>query len=104
MEFKIFEGATMQEAYDKLLTTGFMPASLRVIWQLRKEGKIPMRWYDTGTVYIDGVIRKGKMSEFKNLKSFYDKGGRVVCLDLGYSGVLGNGDIYYNSRPVGIQK
>ena len=106
MKLKIFEGKTVKEEMVKALKwckrTGGHIATSEEIWSLKKNGKIPMQWYDSSTVIYEGKFRKGTMKELANLEEFYDKGGRLIFL-FSSGNVDGNYFLYYClGRLVGV--
>lgn len=90
METKVFSG-TVRSALKECLDAGFVPANMKTVWKLRKEGKIENTWYDTGTIFIDGEIRDATLEELRDIEALYEKGARLLCLGCDYSGVL---DLY----------
>ena len=96
MKIKIFDGSTVEEELRRLLEAGYRPATMEEVWKLRKENKIPNQWYDTGTIFIGGNVRKATMKELKDIRKVYEKGGRLLFL--GYDGF----DSY--GRFVGVRK
>ena len=106
MKLKIFEGKTVREEMARAVKwckrTGGHIATSEEIWSLREKGKIPMQWYDSSTVVYKGKFRKGTMKELANLKSFYEKGGRVVGVGNHYYGVNRYLSINSYGRSVGV--
>ena len=88
MMFEIIENGRLIYAIEELLRKGLRLASFKEVWTLRKEGKIPMQWYDTGTLVYKGNIRSVTLEELKNIKEIYKSGGRLLCL-----GSVGNYNI-----------
>jgi len=98
MKYDIIEGTTLQDAFDK----GYkkyktLPLGMKEVWTLRERNKIPFQWYDTRTVFFRGNIRLGTLEEFKNLKDFYKREGRVLFAGLYYDFSL-NGDHNLNYK------
>uniref|UniRef100_A0A6H2A4C1 Uncharacterized protein n=1 Tax=viral metagenome TaxID=1070528 RepID=A0A6H2A4C1_9ZZZZ len=102
IEYDIIEGDTLQEAFDK----GFrkyncLPLSLKEVWTLRKSKIIPNVWCDSSTVSFEGEFRQGTVEEFKDLKKFYEMGGRVPFAGHDYyHGLSGYNSIDLNGRFV----
>jgi hypothetical protein len=56
-KIKIFENGTVRDCLKRCLDEGYIPATLKQVWDLRAKGKIPMQWYNTGTFFKEGVIK-----------------------------------------------
>lgn len=103
-QIRIFEG-TVESALKDCLTAGFFPADLGTVWKLRESGKIENKWYDTSTAFIKGEIRKATLKELKNIKDFYEKGGRVLFLGSNSNiGLNRNFNLNFIGRFVGVKK
>ena len=79
-EIKIFTGGTVREELKKLLVQGYRPGMLKEVYELRKAGKIPHQWYDTGTVYFEGEVRDATLQELNNIKEMYENGASLLNL------------------------
>jgi len=103
MKYKIFKDGTIKEVLNRMLKEGYIPCNSETTHKYRKDNYIK-RWFDTRTLYIKGKFRDATLSELKNIKKTYDKGGRLVFLDYSRSGF--DGDNYVNSsgRFLGVKK
>lgn len=108
MEIKIFDGGSLRQVLKKCLQEGYIPATLKQITKLKKEGKAPMLWYDTSTMWFKetGEIRDATLKELENIEDTYCKGGRVLYLGSDYNGGLGgvyslggNGQVFGVKTP-----
>ena len=103
MKYKIFEGGTIKEVLNRMLKEGYIPCNLETTHKYRKDNNLK-KWFNTRTLFIKGKFRDATISELKNIKRTYDKGGRLVYLDYNYSGFLGNNGIDYYGRFLGVKK
>lgn len=102
-KIRVFDGGSVRVVLKKLLKAGYRPATLEETWKLREEKKIPFKWYDTGTMFFRGKIRKATMSELDGIDYFYDRGGRLVFLgDLDNLGLDGDNSLLNLGRFVGV--
>ena len=104
MKYKIYKNDTVLNCLKKLLADGRRPATLKETYDLKKSGKIENTWYDTGTIYFEGNIRKATMKELKNIEQFDEKGGRVLFLDNADNGLDGDYNLNDDGRFVGVKK
>lgn len=106
MKIKIFKGGTVKEELKRALrwckkNDGHI-ATLKEIYDLREKKKIPNGWYETATVYYKGNVRKAKPSELEDIENFYKKGGRLLYLGNGNSGLCGDLNLNDVGRFVGV--
>ena len=103
MKYKIFEDGTIKEVLNRMLKEGYIPCNLETTYKYRKDNNIK-KWFDTRTLYIKGKFRDATLSELKNIKKTYDKGGRLVYLYDYNDGFDGNGNINDDGRFLGVKK
>ena len=103
MKYKIFEDGTIKEVLNRMLKEGYIPCNLETTHKYRKDNNLK-KWFDTGTLFIKGEFRDATLSELKNIKRTYDKGGRLVYLYDYNDGFDGNGNINDDGRFLGVEK
>ena len=103
MKYKIFEDGTIKEVLNRMLKEGYIPCNLETTYKYRRDNNIK-RWFDTGTLFIKGKFRDATISELKNIKRTYDKGGRLVYLYDYNDGFDGVNYINKYGRFVGVKK
>jgi hypothetical protein len=105
---KIFEAMTLLQAINACLEQGYFPANTKMIYDLKRAKKIPVQWYDSGTLCFKGEFRDVTLEELKNIEKIYAKGGRLVWVGSvggNHSNALGSNDIHSNSgRLVGVKR
>ena len=100
--YKIFEGETVQEAFNKMLDEGYEPAfkTLKEAWKWKQENS-PNDWVDIGFYFLRGKIKRLTLDQCRNLNNLFEQGGRLVFM--GYA-VLHSGNYINNSgRCVGVR-
>lgn len=60
---KIFEATTVRQAFQDCFAAGFRPATIQEVWKLKKAKKILSRWYDAGTLWVDGDFRQATVTD-----------------------------------------
>ena len=104
MNLKIFEANTVKQALKNCLDSGIFPATVKQIYDWKKEGKLKKdKWYSTSTIYINGEIRTATLEELKDIESLYERNCRVLFVDNNYGGLDGNYDLNNNGRFVGVK-
>jgi len=103
MKYKIFEAGTIKEVLNRMLKEGYIPCNSETTYKYRKDNNIT-KWFDTRTLYIKGKFRDATLSELKNIEKTYDKGRRLVYLDVNYVGFSGNYYIFNGGRFLGVKK
>ena len=99
-EIKIFQG-TVKSALKQCLDEGYRPATLKEVYHLKKEKKIEDKWYNVGTIYLEGEVRGATLDEYKNIEKIYSLGGRVLFLVVD-DGLSGSVDLDSIGRFVGV--
>jgi len=103
MKYKVFEDGTIKEVLNRMLKEGYIPCNSETTYKYRKDNNIK-KWFDTRTLYIKGKFRDATLSELKNIEKTYDKGRRLVYLDVNYVGFSGNYYIFNGGRFLGVKK
>ena len=103
MIYKIFEDGTIKEVLNRMLKEGYIPCNLETTYKYRRDNNIKA-WFDTRTLHIKGKFRDATLSELKNIKKTYDKGGRLVYLDDDNDGFYGDDSLYNLGRFLGVKK
>ena len=104
MKYKIFEKGTVKEVLNRMLKEGYIPCNLETTYKYIRDNNIKA-WFDTRTLHIKGKFRDATLSELKNIEKTYDKGGRLVYLDVNSSGFGGYDDFgNLGGRFLGVKK
>ncbi len=98
---KIYENLTIIQSIERMLEDGYRPATLKEVWDLRKQRKIPMRGYSTGTLFLEGEIKDATIEQLKNIEETYKTGGRLLYLGGSYDVSLVGYDL--NGQFVGVR-
>jgi hypothetical protein len=105
---KIFEATTLRQAIKDCLDAGYFPANSKMIYDLKRAKKIPVQWYDSGTLCFKGEFRDVTLEELKNIEKIYVNDGRLVWV--GSVGDLDSDDLGLNyislnyGRLVGVRR
>ena len=102
MIYKIFEDGTIKEVLNRMLKEGYIPCNSETTYKYRKNNNIT-KWFDTRSLYIKGKFRDATLSELKNIKKTYDKGGRLVYLSVINYGFDGGSNINDYGRFLGVK-
>ena len=102
-EYKVFEGDTLQKALNKLFSEGYEVASMKKVWELRENEKIPEEYYETNMIFQKGEIREAIKQEMLDLESLYNDGGRLIFLIDNYDGLGANSDLDDDGHFVGVR-
>lgn len=81
VEINIYENMPVREAIKKILEDGYMPATLKEVWNLRKEKRIPYNGYGTRTLFLEGEIKDATIEQLKNIEEIYRNDGRLFHVD-----------------------
>lgn len=107
-DIKIFEARTLRQAIKVCLDAGYFPANSKLTYDLKKANKIPVQWYDTGTLYFKGEFRDVTLEELKNIEEIYAEGGHLVWVGSvgdNNSSAAGHYNIHnYNGCLVGVKR
>lgn len=101
---KIYDYLTIRQSIERMLEDGYRPATLKEVWDLSKQGKIPPRRYHTGTLFLEGEIKDATIEQLRNIEEIYDNGGRLFCVgNFRHGGLYAYLCLYGRPRFVGVR-
>lgn len=104
VEPTIIEKNTVKDAFRVRFEKGLRPATIQEVYKFVKDGVVPRKWYDTGTLWYKGEFRQFMAEDMFDIDTLYEDGASLLFFGSdGYFGNLSDLDYYSSSRVLGVR-